>query len=203
MVVSANGDPSNISNIASGDSIPEWRLVPNDNNIGQRNVFPISGGGTSGLTADFNRLRFDLKNPHVVAARMEVRTVLPSFLEKRGWKIEFQNRGGSAFPLGPGENREIVTKFVPGAVFTQADAAAASDKTIRLYGYAGGILVGGMSYEVDPNLKPPVPEGKPSDKCSAIAETLLNCIEIPHKKVRRVSVHKVNVDIELESDCDC
>ena len=38
MVVSANGDASNISNLTAGDSMPEWRLVPNDNNIGQRNV---------------------------------------------------------------------------------------------------------------------------------------------------------------------
>jgi hypothetical protein len=44
MVVSANGDPSNISNMTAGDSIPEWRLVPNDNNIGQRNVFPWQAG---------------------------------------------------------------------------------------------------------------------------------------------------------------
>ena len=38
MVASATGDPSNIDNFSGGDSIPEWRLVPHDNNIGQRNV---------------------------------------------------------------------------------------------------------------------------------------------------------------------
>jgi zinc metalloprotease ZmpB len=63
MIVSAMGDTSNVDNIAAGDSIPEWRVVPNDNNIGQRNVYPVSGGGASGLTADFNRLSFELKNP--------------------------------------------------------------------------------------------------------------------------------------------
>jgi hypothetical protein len=40
MAVSANGDPSNIDNFTAGESVPEWRLVPNDNNIGLRNVVP-------------------------------------------------------------------------------------------------------------------------------------------------------------------
>jgi hypothetical protein len=38
MVVSAAGDPSNIDNFIGADSIPNWRLVPNDNNIAQRNT---------------------------------------------------------------------------------------------------------------------------------------------------------------------
>jgi hypothetical protein len=38
MVVSAAGDPSNLDNFTSADSIPNWRLVPNDNNIAQRNT---------------------------------------------------------------------------------------------------------------------------------------------------------------------
>ena len=42
MVVSANGDSSNIDNFTAGESVPEWRLVPNDNNIGLRTVAPVS-----------------------------------------------------------------------------------------------------------------------------------------------------------------
>src|SRR5580704_8450706 len=38
MVVSAAGDSSNIDNFAAADPIPNWRLVPNDNNIAQRNT---------------------------------------------------------------------------------------------------------------------------------------------------------------------
>jgi hypothetical protein len=38
MVVSAAGDPSNIDNFTAADAIPNWRLVPNDNNIAQRNT---------------------------------------------------------------------------------------------------------------------------------------------------------------------
>jgi zinc metalloprotease ZmpB len=42
MVVSAAGDPSNTSKITAGSTIPAWRLVPNDNNIAQRNVSPVA-----------------------------------------------------------------------------------------------------------------------------------------------------------------
>ena len=41
MVVSAVGDTSNINSISVGEVIPDWRLVPNDNNIGQRQVTPV------------------------------------------------------------------------------------------------------------------------------------------------------------------
>jgi hypothetical protein len=38
MVVSAAGDPSNIDNFTAGETVEDWRLVPNDNNIALRNV---------------------------------------------------------------------------------------------------------------------------------------------------------------------
>jgi hypothetical protein len=38
MVISAAGDPSNVDNFTAADSIPNWRLIPNDNNIAQRNT---------------------------------------------------------------------------------------------------------------------------------------------------------------------
>jgi zinc metalloprotease ZmpB len=37
-IVSTEGDPSNIDNFTDGETIEDWRLVPNDNNIEQRNV---------------------------------------------------------------------------------------------------------------------------------------------------------------------
>ncbi len=38
MVVAAAGDPSNIDHFAATAAIPNWRLIPHDNNIGQRAV---------------------------------------------------------------------------------------------------------------------------------------------------------------------
>jgi len=36
MAVSATGDPNNLGNFSPTDAIPDWRLVPNDNNLGIR-----------------------------------------------------------------------------------------------------------------------------------------------------------------------
>jgi hypothetical protein len=38
MAVSATGDASNLAKFSDGKSIPDCRLVPNDNNIGMRKV---------------------------------------------------------------------------------------------------------------------------------------------------------------------
>ncbi|HSE17957.1 MAG TPA: S1/P1 nuclease [Pyrinomonadaceae bacterium] len=43
MVASATGDPSNTDSFMTNQSIPDWRLVPNDNNIGMRTLVPIAG----------------------------------------------------------------------------------------------------------------------------------------------------------------
>ena len=40
MIVSDPRDPSNADNFANGEVVPDWRLVPNDNNIGMRTVVP-------------------------------------------------------------------------------------------------------------------------------------------------------------------
>ena len=45
MIASVSGDASNIDNFTGTESIQEWRLVPHDNNIGQRNVSVVPGAG--------------------------------------------------------------------------------------------------------------------------------------------------------------
>ncbi|MGB9367023.1 MAG: hypothetical protein WCE79_13530 [Xanthobacteraceae bacterium] len=38
LLASTAGDPSNVDHFAAGETIEDWRLVPNDNNIGQRAI---------------------------------------------------------------------------------------------------------------------------------------------------------------------
>jgi zinc metalloprotease ZmpB len=205
MIVSATGDASNVDNIHAGDLIPDWRLVPNDNNIGQRNVAPVvGGGGTSGLTGDFNGLDFELKNPLTKAATMEVKATLPALLLERGWRLEFTNRGRATFPLQPGESRTVVMRLHPGQPFEAADVEEADEKTILVGGRAGGILVGGLSYVLDPSLKQPrrpphkKHHGTP-DECARTAEALVDCLKLP-EEVSRVRIRKITVDLEFD-DC--
>jgi hypothetical protein len=155
MVVSAVGDPSNISNMTAGDSIPEWRLVPNDNNIGQRNVFPVAGGGGGkGLLATLDGTRITVKNPLATPARIAVTAVLPRFLAAAGWSVGFANPGAGAFALDAGDTRQVVLRLKAGKEFTpQAVIAAKADTVIHVEARANGILVGGMSYTLDPQRK--------------------------------------------------
>jgi zinc metalloprotease ZmpB len=76
MSVSATGDLSN-ADPASGlpcaaGPTPHWRLVPFDNNIGQRNVAPVAGGGgVTGLMASFGPRHFWVNNPYGFEGRGE------------------------------------------------------------------------------------------------------------------------------------
>jgi zinc metalloprotease ZmpB len=70
-----------------------------------------------------------------------------------------------------------------------------------LFGHADDILVGGMSYELDPNLKAHGPiEPHHNGECGKRAAQMLECVRLGHEKVRAVRVRKVNVDIEFEDD---
>ncbi len=55
MIASAAGDASNVGNFGPGESIPGWRLVPHDNNIGQRSVHPIAAATPAALVAALPR----------------------------------------------------------------------------------------------------------------------------------------------------
>jgi hypothetical protein len=170
MVVSAAGDPSNVSNFAPGESIPEWRLVPHDNNIGQRNVTPVQFTNIKKWLREISRLRFTVKNPHARGARVILVATIPRLLVQRGWKLEFTNPGGGALKLRPGEGKEISMRLVDGKPFTAAELAKARGPAIRIEAYANGILVGGMTYPVGPARRAKETKAKPRRKAKTKAK---------------------------------
>ncbi len=146
MVASAPDDLSNLDNFTANDSIAEWRLVPNDNNVGQRNVHPVLSVTEKRLMAEFDRISFHAKNPSRKRARMTLRAVLPSFLAKHDWRIAFAHAGQDAFTLEPGGSREVKMRILPGRRFTLGDIDRAKNPVILIEARADGIVVGGMSY---------------------------------------------------------
>jgi len=153
MIVAAQGDPSNVSNFSAGETIPEWRLVPHDNNIGQRNVTPVPAKNPKKWVQDIASLAFTLKNPNRRASRMLLVGTLPRMLAKRGWKLDFATAKGvpikrGTLKLGPGKSEQIVIRLTAGEPFTAAEAAKWRDALIRVEGYADGILIGGMTYPI-------------------------------------------------------
>lgn len=177
MIVSAAGDPSNVNNFTAGDTIPEWRLVPHDNNIGQRNVAPVAGGGgATGLLKSFENRRFFVNNPFKATVKIELKVTLPSLLSKKGWQLAFADQGQS-FTLDVGQKREVLMYFVKGEEFTpeevraeERESASKAAKTtggepisaevkgqenleIIVESYANEMLIGGMTYLLDPSLQ--------------------------------------------------
>lgn len=148
MSASAKGDASNIDGRVIGP-IPEWRLVPNDNNLAQRNVVPVPGG-LKGLLAALTKRPFLIRNPYDRDAKIEIRFVLPAFLREKGWKAEII--GGENLALAPKEKREVLLQLHEGRKYALREVLR-KDNAITVEVYADGMLIGGMTYALDTRLK--------------------------------------------------
>jgi len=149
MVATALGDASNIAHFHPGKPIPEWRLVPHDNNIAKRAAFAVDASGAKSLVAAFDRVRITIKNPHNTRAHMAVKPILPPLLAERGWRFEFTGVGKHAFLLGTRASRDVVMKLKPGRKFTTSQVRHARNRQISIEVFADDMLVGGMTYTLD------------------------------------------------------
>jgi hypothetical protein len=200
-IVSAAGDPSNVDKLEPGQTIPEWRLVPHDNNIGQRNVQIVSGGGGGdALAADLQGAVFVAGNTFNHAARFSLRIDVPRVLVAKNWGIGAA-AGGDAFVLQPGQKRRIELQVSPGGDFTADDIRRADDRAVRVTLHGDGKPIGGMTYQIDPGRVKPSRGGHgPAGGRSAAAAALLDSLKLPGQKVKKVRVKKVSLDIELDND---
>lgn len=206
MIASVAGDPSNVDNFTGGETIQEWRLVPNDNNVGQRNVSVVPGaGGGEALMAALNGAFFMAGNNLNRRAAMELRVEMPAVLANKGWRLLFDGLPDNKFQLKAGEKRRIQLALQRGTEFTRADIQGSADRMINVTLLANDTLLGGMSYYVDPDLsRPSGGKQTPEKDCDGAAQNLLECLNISgDNKVKKVCVKKVSVDIELENACGC
>jgi zinc metalloprotease ZmpB len=161
MIVSAPGDASNVENITPHELIEDWRLVPNDNNIAQRNVVLVpGGGGLQGLTAGLHGKGLWVRNPGRSAATIAVSVVLPPLLAQRGWRIGHDLPAGGA-RLNARKQRLVTFDVQAGEPFTKADAEAATKRDIVVTVTANDAIIGGMRYRLDPELDMPFNERAP------------------------------------------
>ncbi|MGE0826164.1 MAG: hypothetical protein AB7G75_17070 [Candidatus Binatia bacterium] len=208
MIVSATGDPSNVDNFTAGEVIEDWRLVPNDNNVAQRNVtLAPGGGGLRGLVAGLHGKGFWVGNPGRTVATIAVSVALPPLLASRGWRISLRDFPADGARLKAREQRLVTFEVHAGMPFTKAEVAATNERDIVVTATADGALLGGMVYRLDPDLEIPVNDRTPQDKkeeCRDKAKELLDCLNLPSTKVKRVRVRKVAIDVEMkDDDCDC
>jgi zinc metalloprotease ZmpB len=154
----ANNDPASGRPTAIGPT-PLWRLVPCDNNLGLRAVIPVPGGGhRDALVEAFEKREVWASNPFSKTAIMEIRPVLPSFLASRGWTMLLDNPGGGSFSLGPRDSRRIRPRLVSGKDFTATELQLAGYVAIELIVLADGIVVGGLTFVLDPEMHHPAKE---------------------------------------------
>jgi hypothetical protein len=209
MLADATGDLANDSTV--NGSVAHSRFVPFDNNIGQRNVAPVAGGG--GLRALLEALRhrrFLVRNPFPWPVRIDIQASLPKFLLAKGWGITFENPGGTRFSLGGREARHAVFSLTAGDDFTPEEAAAA-DAALEVVVYTDDLVDGGMTYRIDPTLKRQPAEtsdDRPDDRtedgahrCDEPGKALLECLDIPTKGFSCAHLKSVIVDLRFEDGC--
>lgn len=201
MIVSSNGDASNIDTFTAGEVIPEWRLVPNDNNIGQRNVQPVAaGGGMEGLLESLDGLSFWIGNPNPRRATMELKVELPAVLSTAGWRLVFDGLEDNRFALKSGERREVVMHLQAGKAFTRDAVDADPKRDITVSAFADDNLIGGMTYRLDPTLARPHNAGRRKPDCREPAAALLECLGIPDQDVKSVRVKEVILGVRMRHD---
>jgi hypothetical protein len=220
MISSAVGDPSNVDNFTAGDSIPEWRLVPHDNNIGQRNVAPVPAGGIEGLITALTGRPFTVRNPFEHKAGIALDVALPAVLEKADWRVQVSSPGGAAFPLRAGTAKDVRFDLVVGRpeALERLAALPAEERELVITARADGRVIGGMTYALDPALKAePAPredepnhhhhddqdqqhdgDGRSEEACRRSASQLLHCLGEDLGDVRSVRVSRVVLDVELD-----
>ena len=211
MIASSAGDPSNVDAFAPGESIAEWRLVPHDNNIGQRNVHPVpAAGGVAGIMAVLDARSFTVHNPFDHRVRIVLDVTLPPLLLERGWTVANAGKGGDAFSLAAGASRRVTLAVAPGRDVTPYDVASSPRRDVVVSVFGDGILLGGMSYRLDPDRSEPLPQDagdacrcggcRDGGRCRSAGQDLLRCLDLPGHRVSGVKVRRIGVDIEVD-DC--
>lgn len=162
-IAHADSDPGNDTTITG--SIPEHRLVPFDNNIGQRNVSPVLP-----TLRDILKLLGEhiiwIRNPFrkPVVAKLDIE--LPRFLRKLGWQLHVKSEGGRKFEIGPRGRRKVMLMIEPGNEIdgeVAKKAIARGDDEIVIRSYLDGELAGGMSYKLTWGVdKEPTAEREPT-----------------------------------------
>lgn len=141
--VSANGDASNIDGAVTGQ-IQEWRLVPNDNNLAQRNVHPVNPS----LQKAFETLPFWIRVHGRKPVELGVDVKLPQWLIKLGWRVDIPEISRERVLAKPGERRKVMVHAEAGKPITAEVLKHEKDHDIVLTLTQDHQPVGGMTFRI-------------------------------------------------------
>jgi hypothetical protein len=157
-VVTAPGDRSNVDPAGdlpcSKDPTPDSMLIPFDNNMAQRNIVRIpGGGGKASLAKAFNAQILRINNPFNGRAPVVIESTVPELLTSRKWKMALSS-ADTSFTLNPGAQRAITMNIAAGNEIARHEfLAVGRPQTIEIKVWIKNHLVGGITYEIDPNMK--------------------------------------------------
>jgi len=120
--------------------------------------------------------------------------VLPWFLTSRGWAAKLDNPGGGSFSLGPHDSRVIRPRLISGQDFTEAEVQLAGYVAIEFIVLADGLVVGGLTFVLDPHLHHPAREF-PEEHSS---EHHHEHGEVPKKERREDEPRRIKLEIDLD-----
>lgn len=209
-IASATGDAGNDTTITG--SIPEHRLVPFDNNMGQRNVNPVFPS-LRDLLKYFREHRIIVRNPLRKDVKYAIQVEMPKFLRKLGWSMKISSPGGATFEMGPRAARKVILNVVQGREFSAEvakRAIAGGDGTIHVRAFVDGELAGGMSYALsfgsagqgmtDVESEPADVESEPERPSAVSIEQILNLVGLKEKGEGKRRVKTIRIEFDLDEE---
>lgn len=153
-IVEAQNDNANTQSLIG--SVPHWMLVPFDNNIGQRNISTVSGGGGSPIRA----FRIINSSKNIISVSLDVKANLP-----KGWILDFDVPDIKKIPLRPYEERWVKLRVrIP---IEEEIRESSQSVRVVITSLVDGIPDGGMTFDfVHPSTLPSdaIKDQSPQDK---------------------------------------
>ena len=130
--------------------IPEWRLVPHDNNIAQRNVHPVF---PQLVKVDWEKLPFWIRNHGRTPVRLGLEVKVPEWLGKLGWKFSVPQITKDRAVLKPDQLLKVNVAMTKGKPYDTAVLAKQADHDIVFTVLQDDMPVGGMTYRLSTEAK--------------------------------------------------
>lgn len=153
VTVEASGDVPNTWYPIANTTIPDWHLVPTDNNVAQRNLNLLQGWyGSDSVSQAVNASSFLVRNPYYDPTSVDLQVHVPQLLINKGWLITFDTGNHIELEAFDREGIPVRMRMSGGKSFTRQDIMNTDDRDIIITMVSDKGIIGGLTYRIDPNL---------------------------------------------------
>ncbi|MBS1777373.1 MAG: hypothetical protein JSS64_13950 [Bacteroidetes bacterium] len=134
--------------------IPDWHLVPSDNNIAQRNLNLLAGYlGSIDVAQAADASGFLVRNPYEDPIGVDLEIHLPQLLRNNGWSLSFDTSNHIDLEGFDREGVPVKITLSGGHSFTREDIQNTDDRDIVITMISEKGIIGGLTYRIDPDLR--------------------------------------------------